>query len=161
MDEDDARLLALETETLERKVEHVKHYLWHGNVSCAQDAVVGVEARLDLLQSAGADAGSVRRMQRYLREFEIYIDNNRGFLANYGERYRNGEPISTAFVESTVNEVVSRRMVKKQQMQWTPKGAHLLLQTRVRVLDDQLEDTFRSWYPGFRPSAISPQPVAV
>ena len=32
--------------------------------------------------------------------------------------------ISTAFVESTINQVVSKRFVKKQQMQWTPRGAH-------------------------------------
>jgi hypothetical protein len=36
-------------------------------------------------------------------------------------------------VESTVNQVVSKRFVKKQQMQWTPRGAHLLLQTRPSV----------------------------
>jgi hypothetical protein len=32
------------------------------------------------------------------------------------ERYRQGETMSTAFVESTINQVVSRRFVKKQQM---------------------------------------------
>ena len=42
--------------------------------------------------------------------------------------------ISTAFVESTINQVVSRRFVKKQQMQWTLRNAHLLLQTRTRGL---------------------------
>jgi hypothetical protein len=48
--------------------------------------------------------------------FETYIRNNTDFIPNYGERYRYGETISTAFVESTINQVVSRRMVKKQQM---------------------------------------------
>ena len=42
-------------------------------------------------------------------------------------------------------------MVKKQQMQWTPKGAHLLLQVRTQVLNEDWEGTFRKWYPGFRP----------
>jgi hypothetical protein len=37
---------------------------------------------------------------------------------------------------------------KRQQMQWTRKGAHLLLQTRSWVLDERLEETFRKWYPG-------------
>jgi hypothetical protein len=49
-----------------------------------------------------------------------------------------------------VNQVVSKRMVKKQQMQWTPRGAHLLLQIRTRVLNGDWEATFRTWYPGFR-----------
>jgi hypothetical protein len=39
-------------------------------------------------------------------------------------------------------------MVKKQQMRWTPRGAHLLLQVRTRVLNDQLAGDFRRWYPG-------------
>ena len=72
------------------------------------------------------------------------------FIPNYGERYRNGERISTGFVESTVNQVVSKRMVKKQQMQWSQRGAHLLLQIRTRVLNGEWEETFRRWYPGFR-----------
>lgn len=40
-------------------------------------------------------------------------------------------------------------MVKRQQMRWTPKGAHLLLQVRTRVLNDELADAFRRWYPEF------------
>ena len=53
-------------------------------------------------------------------------------------------------MESTINQVVSRRFVKKQQMQWTLKGAHLLLQIRTKVLNNELEDVFRRWYPQFR-----------
>lgn len=65
-------------------------------------------------------------------EFKTYISNNRQFITNYGERYRNGERIATGFVESTVNQVISKRTVKKQQMRWSQKGAHLLLQVRTR-----------------------------
>jgi len=39
--------------------------------------------------------------------------------------------------------LISKRMVKKQQMQWTPRGAHLLLQTRTKVLNNELEAVFR------------------
>jgi len=46
-------------------------------------------------------------------------------------------------------KVVSKRMVKKQQMRWTPRGAQLLLQVRTRVLNDDLADQFRRWHPGF------------
>jgi hypothetical protein len=57
--------------------------------------------------------------------------------------------ISTAFTESAVNQVISKRMVKKQQMRWTPRGAHLLLQIRTRVLNDDLANHFHRWYPNF------------
>ena len=74
-------------------------------------------------------------------------------VSNFGERYRQGETISTAFVESTINQVVSKRFVKKQQMQWTPQGAHLLLQTRTKVLNDDLEDVYRGWCSQFHARA--------
>jgi hypothetical protein len=55
-------------------------------------------------------------------------------------------------VESAVNQIVSKRFAKLQQMQWTKEGAHLVLQTRTQVLDNRLEKTFRKWCPGFRPT---------
>jgi hypothetical protein len=92
-----------------------------------------------------------------VEEFGTYIERNQACIPNYGERYRNGERISTGFVESAVNQVVSKRMAKKQQMQWTQRGAHLLLQVRTRVLNGEWEEVFRGWYPGFR---RPPQDVA-
>ncbi|ECA9705354.1 recombinase family protein [Salmonella enterica subsp. enterica serovar Bredeney] len=73
---------------------------------------------------------------------------NQMMIPNYGEMRRYGEPVSTAFVESTINEVIARRMAKKQQMQWSREGAHYLLQTRTAVLNNELQDKFASWYPG-------------
>jgi hypothetical protein len=46
--------------------------------------------------------------------------------------------------------MVSKRMVKKQQMQWTEAGAHNLLPVRTKVLNDELRETFARWYPGMR-----------
>ena len=96
------------------------------------------------------------KLYRSVADFDTYIRNNHEFIPNIGERYRQGDTISTAFVESSVNQVVSKRFVKKQQMQWTPKGAHLLLQIRTKVLDDDLESAFRNWYPRFRPEPTRP-----
>jgi hypothetical protein len=79
-----------------------------------------------------------------------YIEANQALIPNYGDRYRHDETISTAFVESTVNYVVSKRFVKKQQMRWTQRGAHLLLQTRVQVLNDDLRKTFCRWFPNMK-----------
>ena len=94
-----------------------------------------------------------RKVAKGLGKFETYIHNNEEFIPNFGERRRNGERISTAFVESTVNQVISKRMVKKQSMQWTQRGSHLLLQIRTSVLNNELDDVFRRWYPQFRPLA--------
>ena len=92
-----------------------------------------------------------RKLLKAVREFGIYITANRRFIPNYGDRYRHGETISTAaFVESAINQVVSKRMVKKQQMRWTDRGAHLLLQVRTRVLNEERRSTLSHWYPAMQ-----------
>jgi len=35
---------------------------------------------------------------------------------------------------------------KKQQMQWSKRGAHLLLQMRVKTLNRELGTMFKRWY---------------
>jgi hypothetical protein len=92
----------------------------------------------------------LNKLARALEEFWTYINNNASGIANYGERHRCGESISTGFVESTINQVIARRFVKRQQMRWTPRGAHLLLQIRVQVLNDDLQTAFHRWYPALR-----------
>lgn len=77
------------------------------------------------------------------------LRNNSDSLPNYGRRYRAGRRISSAFVESAVNQLIDKRMSKSQQMRWDPRSAHLLLQVRVRVVDGQLRDDFARWYPAF------------
>ena len=138
---------------VEATLESVKHYLWHGNVDAALERLEHLSFELDLNRRRSA---AVAKLCRSVNEFDTYIRNNRTFIPNFGERHRQGDTISTAFVESTINQVVSKRFVKRQQMQWTPKGAHLLLQTRTRVLNDDLEEVFRGWYPRFRPEPTSP-----
>src|SRR5215467_7193187 len=87
------------------------------------------------------------RLVKALSALRTYIVNNRHVIPKDGERYRHGEPIATGFGESTVNEVMSKRFCKKQQMQWSKEGAHLLLQTHVRALNRELADIFNRWYP--------------
>ena len=44
--------------------------------------------------------------------------------------------------------MIAKRFAKKQQMQWTPRGAHLLMQLRTRVLDGTLGNDFKRWRQG-------------
>jgi len=146
-----------EERSLARRLESAKHYLWHGNSAMALTQLDDIEVDLESwgddedARHPRSDRDAAARMGKYVRELATYIAHNAGSIVNYGERYRNGERISTAFTESTINQVVSKRLVKKQQMQWMPEGAHLLLQVRTQVLNDDWEGTFRSWYPRFRP----------
>jgi hypothetical protein len=131
-----------------KALESTKWYLWHGNVFRALQEIESITMDLDAAGAETADA-TVRKLLKTVEEFQTYIENNAGFIPNYGERWRYGERISTGFVESTVNQVISKRMVKKQQMRWSPRGAHLLLQVRTRVLNEALRSTFGRWYVEF------------
>jgi hypothetical protein len=54
------------------------------------------------------------------------------------KRHRCAETTPSAFVESTVDQVISKRMVNKQQMRWSLAGAQLFLQVRTQVLSNDL-----------------------
>ncbi|MGH9628496.1 MAG: ISKra4 family transposase [Bryobacteraceae bacterium] len=138
-----------------KRLESVKHLLWYGNAEEALERLGDLLLELSLIQARSTAA---KKVAGSVTEFETYICNNREFIPNFGERRRQGETISTAFVESTINQVVSRRFVKKQQMAWTLRGAHLLLQTRTKVLNDELDEVFRRWYPQFRQQPQTRQP---
>ncbi len=95
-----------------------------------------------------------------LGEFESYLDNNRGKNLSCGDRHRHNEPISTSFVESAVNQAVSKRFVIKQQIGWTKRGAHLLIQIRTKVLDEDCREKVADRYPVTATVAESQSPAA-
>ena len=132
---------------IQKKLESVKWLLWHGNVDKALDRLRDFDQCIHHFTDTYP---RFPQLKSAVQKFRIYLENNRRFIPNYGRRYRRGETISTAFVESTVNSVISKRFVKRQSMQWTKRGAHLLLQTRVKTLNNELAATFRRWYPDFQ-----------
>ena len=135
---------AEEAAAIQTRLERIKWRLWHGDAREALNRMEDLAEDLDALES---NYPNLARFAKAATEFAIYIRNNRTIIPNYGERRRNDEPISTAFVESTVNVVVDKRFAKKQQMQWSKVGAHRLLQIRTRTLDGTLRETFAAWYP--------------
>jgi len=126
-------------------LERIKWLLWHGNQHRAGEAIGFFLDDVDALE---VDYPNLHKFARAAHEFGVYIAANTDSLINYGERYRSGERISSCLAESTVNAVISKRFAKRQQMQWTKRGAHLLLQTRTRALDGTLRPLFERWYPG-------------
>lgn len=98
-------------------------------------------------RGARSDVSEEKQARASHPRARTYIENNGRLIPNYGERWCHREAISTAFVESSVNAVVNKRFRKKQQVQWSKRGAHLLMQTRTRVLNGELRSLFRQWYP--------------
>ena len=131
-------------ERLLADLERIKWFLWHGNQYRAGQIIESFVSNVDDLE---VDYPTLGRFARASHEFSVYIASSVGSLINYGERYRAGERISSCLAESTVNAVISKRFAKRQQMQWTKRGAHLLLQTRTRTLEGTLRSLFEEWYP--------------
>jgi len=129
---------------IRQQIERLKWSLWHGNLYKALDKIEDIESLLDNFEETYP---KFKPLVKAVDEFRTYIENNAHLIPNYGERYRHGEAIATGFVESTVNQVVSKRFCKKQPMQWSKRGAHLLLQTRVKTLNGELGSMFKRWYP--------------
>jgi hypothetical protein len=124
------------------QIERLKWSLWHGQIDKVLGKIEGLERSIaPFSETYGRYAGLLKA----LSALRTYVVHNRHVIPNDGEIYRNGEPIATGFVESTVNEVVSKRFCKTQQMQWSKEGAHLLLQTRVDT-ERGLAGIFKRWY---------------
>lgn len=152
LDDDDLRHLGADLSGVPHHLDRLKWFCWHGNVFRALQLLDDLTFDLEVVADAGPEYA---KLHKALAELRGYIAANASSIPNYGERYRAGERISTGFAESAINQVVAKRMVKRQQMRWSPRGAHLLLQVRTRVLDDTLADDFHRWYPDF---AHRPEP---
>jgi hypothetical protein len=131
-----------------RNIERAKWRLWHGRWKGCLIKLSGI-CRWAETRSIREITG-VRAVQHHLSDLLAYLDANQSALVNYGARRRHGEPISTAFVESAINEIIAKRMLKKQQMRWNRWTVQPFLDVRVAVLDGTLEQSFRRLYPNFR-----------
>jgi hypothetical protein len=132
-----------------RGLERAKWRLWHGRrPGCRRKLTARCRwtQRKSLREVAG-----IGRFQRHVSQLLGYLERNQDALVHYAARRRRGEPISTAFVASAINEIVARRMNKKQQMRWNRTTVQPFLDVRTTMLDGRLEDAFRRRYRGFRP----------
>ena len=99
---------------------------------------------------AGRDAGASSPPCAAGRNDHPFVTWLASTLVHYAARRQRGEPISTAFVENAINEIVAKRMNKKQQMRWNRTTVQLFLDVRTAVLNETLEDVFRGRYLRFR-----------
>ena len=85
------------------------------------------------------------RIDYRIRDVLSYVLRNSVKPVAYGRRYRKRQSISSAMAESAVNQVINARMCKRQQMRWTPRGAHLLAQVRCAVLNSDAAEKLNAY----------------
>jgi hypothetical protein len=104
----------VEAVAVQNRLDRIKWRLWHGN---AGEALTRAQELAEDVAALDTGYPKRTRLVKAAASLATYIENNAAAIPDYGERWRNGDRISTAFVESAVNVVVSRRFAKKQQMQ--------------------------------------------
>jgi hypothetical protein len=74
----------------------------------------------------GIKYAGIEEIHERVAELWSYMTANQTRLINYKWAYREGRRISTARVESTVNQLVDWRMAKKQHTRWTKRLPNIL-----------------------------------
>jgi len=81
-----------------------------------------------------------------LDELRSYLYANESAVRGYAKAFRQQKRVSTAYVESTVNQLINCRMCKKHQMRWSKPGAHCLPPVKTAAINGQLQ-TFIATHP--------------
>jgi hypothetical protein len=92
----------------------VREQLWHGEVSEAQEAFLGWEAKP-------------------AANFVSYLERHRQRLPNYAQRQADGRVIGSGEVESTIKRLGSR--IKISGAQWLPESVNPMLRLRCAYLN--------------------------
>ena len=87
-----------------RFFRRAKAYLCHGSPHRA------LQTLEDLTWDVGTESEHAQDVQDKLEGFMNYVTANLAAIPNYADRRRHGEPKATGFVESAVNQVVSKRL---------------------------------------------------
>jgi hypothetical protein len=134
--ESDRRAGARLAETIGR----IHWRLWHGQVKRALDLIAETIARVDAATDDKPPiASAARKVTRLLGDLETYVSGQSDIIIDYATARRREEPISTAITESTVQWLLHRRMNARQQIRWSPRGAHLMLKVRTSVVNGSLD----------------------
>ena len=131
------RLPPDEQEEFLEDIAAVRWRLWNGQTERAIDLI---DRLFHGLKADEPGNSVVVPLRGGLLNLRIYIEQNRGSIANYAARYREGKRIASTAAEASVNSLVARRMIKKQQMRWSESGADLLLLVRVALANGDLAE---------------------
>ena len=114
---------------MQRRVARLRSDLWRGRSWQALLQFAWLRGDIERwgAKHPGRCAESVRRAKQVIKEFRYYVCGNRRSLPDFAKQRAAGHRTSTAHVESVMNHLVNHRLSKKQQMRWSPEGAHYLL----------------------------------
>ena len=139
-------------------VDKLRWCYWHANSTKARSKLQQILVLCGIVvPETPKFKEALENLEYRARDLIAYLQSNAGTLIAYGARQRSGERISTSMAESAVNQVINARMCKRQQMRWTPRGAHLLAQVRCAVINGDLSQRLLA----YKDSVIEETPLEV
>jgi hypothetical protein len=115
-------------------IEHIRWRLWHGQIARALRLIQRTMAAVE--PKAGqetAPARSAAKLTKALMALETDVSGLADLIIDYASARLDDEPFSTSPTEGAVHRLLHRRMGARQQMRWSPRGAHLMLQVRTAI----------------------------
>ena len=82
---------------------------------------------------------SLAKLAKALIALETYVSSLGNLIIDYASARLDDEPFSTSPTESMVQWLLHRRTGARQQMRWSPRGAHLMLQVRTAIANGTFE----------------------
>jgi hypothetical protein len=130
-----------------KNLDRVKWTLWNHGIEMADWGMKIFRAGLaeHAWDEPKESLSRFQAVESRLDELRFYLYSNQNSVRGYVQAFRRQERVSTAHVESTVNQLINWRFCKKQQMSWTRSGAQGLLHVKTAVLNGRLDA-----YTGFR-----------
>lgn len=124
-------------EVWEESLDSSKWTLWHGDVTKALE-------KLAKLQVQMVDS----TQQSKVTELYDYIDRNRAYVVDYGERKEAGLIFTSQTAESHVESLINARHKRSRKMQWNRDSAHKVLQIRAKQASNE-------WHCQWQPIVMS------
>jgi quercetin dioxygenase-like cupin family protein len=122
-----------------RNLTRIKWQLWNDGIEMAD---WGMKIfRAGLAEDAWGSPKSLERfrhVERQLDELRSYLFANENAVRGCAKAFRERKRVSTAHVESTLNQLVNWRSCKKQQITWTRAGAQALLHVKTSIINGTL-----------------------
>ena len=129
------------------RLNYLRAYVWTGRRKKIEESI---DILLRLLEQVKIEMpnyeASARVAASHAFALSEYLRANAGGVINYHAWKRDGRRISSSGVEGTVNRLIGRRLGKSQHMCWTKRGAHLLLQVRCALINEELLAVFKRWH---------------
>jgi hypothetical protein len=124
--------------------EHIRWRLWHGQTARAFRLIRRTLAAVKTKAEAQATAArSAAKLAKALLALETNVSGLADLIIDYASARLDGEPFSTSPTEGAVQWRLHRRMGAQQQMRWSPRGAHLMLQVRTAIVNGTFDADHR------------------